>query len=77
LQNRASIKSFLRLFAVGNVPHLRDFYTITGLWPGTQYAVKIVATNSAGSTTSEYTMFTQAALGGNLSIAHNPICILS
>ncbi|XP_059489075.1 cell adhesion molecule Dscam2-like isoform X3 [Neocloeon triangulifer] len=51
---------------VGNVPHLRDFYTITGLWPGTQYIIKVVATNSAGSTTSEYTVSTQAALGGTL-----------
>ncbi|XP_065334191.1 cell adhesion molecule Dscam2-like isoform X1 [Cloeon dipterum] len=51
---------------VGNVPHLRDYYTITGLWPGTQYVIKVVATNSAGSTTSEYTVSTQAALGGTL-----------
>jgi hypothetical protein len=62
-------------FLVGNVPQLRDFYTINGLWPGTQYTIKVMATNSAGTTTTEYIVFTQAALGGKQAFFKTPFSL--
>ncbi|RZF37300.1 hypothetical protein LSTR_LSTR005632 [Laodelphax striatellus] len=42
-------------------------FLINGLWPGTQYVIKVKATNSAGSTTAEYTATTLPILGATIS----------
>jgi len=50
---------------VGNNVHNKDSFTITGLWPGMRYMLRVTATNSAGTTVAEYTVTTLPVVGGS------------
>ncbi|KAF4532567.1 hypothetical protein B566_EDAN008491 [Ephemera danica] len=49
---------------VANMLQIKENYSIVGLWPGTHYIIRILATNSAGSTSFQYPVTTYPALGG-------------
>ncbi|XP_069693341.1 cell adhesion molecule Dscam2-like isoform X2 [Periplaneta americana] len=51
---------------VGNNVQNKDSFTITGLWPGTRYMLRVTATNSAGMSVAEYTLATLPTIGGTL-----------
>lgn len=52
------------MFVVVNDVQSRDNYMVIGLWPGTQYVIRVKASNCAGSTVAEYTVYTLSASGG-------------
>ena len=50
---------------VGSNVQNKDSFPIAGLWPGMRYMLRVMATNSAGTTVAEYTVTTLPVMGGN------------
>ncbi|XP_066995296.2 cell adhesion molecule Dscam2 [Anabrus simplex] len=59
-------KSQEEWITAGNNVFKRDMFTIVGLWPGTQYLLRVSAMNSAGTTTAKYNAATLLLIGGTL-----------
>uniref|UniRef100_A0A8D8ZZR5 Down syndrome cell adhesion molecule-like protein Dscam2 n=1 Tax=Cacopsylla melanoneura TaxID=428564 RepID=A0A8D8ZZR5_9HEMI len=51
---------------VGNDLQMREKISIAGLWPGTDYVLRVKASNSAGVTKAEYPVSTSALLIGEV-----------